>query len=88
MFYDNIVISGGSSMFPGITDRLGIELKKRVASVPGITVTIDSMISRQFTPWVGGSLLASLDSLKGFWLTKKEYEDSGPEGVCYKFFWR
>lgn len=86
MFYNNIVIAGGSSKFPGMTERLTTELRKRTVKIPGFKVNIDSMPFKQFSAWAGGSLLASLDGLKGFWLTRKEYEDGGPEAVCTKFF--
>lgn len=86
IFYENIVVSGGSTMFPGLIERLDLELTRRLARRQDVKIHIDALASRQYSVWAGGSLLASLDNLKGFWLTKKEYEDAGPEGVSYKFF--
>ncbi|XP_063837651.1 uncharacterized protein LOC135086789 [Ostrinia nubilalis] len=86
MFYENIVVSGGTSMFSGLIERLCIEMRKRVAKQPDVKTSIDAMSLRQNCVWTGGSIMASMDNLKGFWLSKEEYGDAGPESVNYKFF--
>ncbi|OWR43718.1 actin [Danaus plexippus plexippus] len=86
LFYDNIVLSGGSSLFRGLSERLSVELSRRVSDMPGIKANVSSIPSRHYSSWLGGSILASLKSLHGFWMTKQEYDDNGPERVHYKFF--
>lgn len=65
------------------TNELTHLLKKKL---PNVKVKIDAMSNRQNTAWAGGSILASLPNLKGFWLTKEEYADLGSDRVKSKFF--
>lgn len=85
-FYNNIVISGGSSLFPGLRERLNVELKKRTIDVPDISTYVEAMPSRHIAPWAGGSIFASLSATKGLWMTRHEYEDAGVDRVNYKFY--
>ena len=86
LFYGNIVIAGGTSLFKGLPERLGIELSKRVIGQEQIVARVDAMPSRRYAAWLGGSILASLKSSQGFWMTNNEYEDNGAERVHYNFF--
>ncbi|MHA2089945.1 MAG: actin, cytoplasmic 2, partial [Candidatus Kariarchaeaceae archaeon] len=77
--YSNIVLSGGSTMFPGLKERLHKEL---VALVPeGVEVKVVAPPERRYSVWIGGSILASLKTFGKMWVTKKEYTDSGPKAV-------
>ncbi|KAM3956892.1 actin [Aphomia sociella] len=86
LFYNNIVVSGGSSIFSGFSERLKAELILKTKKLPEVKVNVDGISNRQFATWIGGSLLASLGSMKGFWLTSEEYVDAGSDRVNYKFF--
>ncbi|CAG4984687.1 unnamed protein product [Parnassius apollo] len=86
LFYNNIVLSGGSTLFKGLSDRLALELNKQVKDLPGVETNVDAMSSRHLAAWAGGSILASMDSLNGFWMTKEEYEDDGADRIHCKFF--
>ncbi|XP_063393499.1 uncharacterized protein LOC134678743 [Cydia fagiglandana] len=86
MFYDNIVLSGGGSQLAGIDKRLNQELLLRVLEHPNYRVTVDAMESRHHATWRGGSMLACMDAVKGCYLTKEEYEDSGTGRVRQKFY--
>lgn len=77
--YSNIVLSGGSTMFPGMKERLHKEL---VAMVPeGVEVKVVAPPERRYSVWIGGSILASLKTFNKMWVTRKEYNDSGPKSV-------
>merc|ERR1712227_707426 len=65
--YGNIVLSGGSTMFPGIADRMNKEITAKAPT--------------SMTVWIGGSILASLSTFEEMWVTKEEYDDSGPSIV-------
>ena len=41
---------------------------------------------RVYSTWIGGSILAALDTFKKMWVSKKEYEDEGPRAVHRKTF--
>ncbi|KAI5640927.1 actin domain-containing protein [Phthorimaea operculella] len=87
--YENIVISGGSTQFPGFGTRLVYELTSLMKAKKldfSKKVKLDELPTRQTVTWVGGSMLASLDHMKGFWMTKDEYDDIGPDRVNYKFY--
>lgn len=86
LFYANVVVSGGSSLFKGLPERLGIELSRRVNDQPGIEARVEAIPSRHYAAWMGGSILASLNSTQGFWMTNAEYKDDGADRVHYKFF--
>jgi len=80
--YGNVVMSGGSTMFPGIADRMSKEI---VAKAPSsMTVKIVAPPERKYSVWIGGSILASLSTFEDMWVTKDEYDDSGPSIVHRK----
>jgi actin-related protein len=77
--FSNIVLSGGSTMFPGLKERLHKEL---VELVPDTTeVKIISPPERRYSVWIGGSILSSLKTFKKLWVTKKEYKENGASAV-------
>lgn len=77
--YSNIVLSGGSTMFPGLKERLHKELTAMVP--PGVEIKIVAPPERRYSVWIGGSILASLKTFSKMWVTRKEYNDSGPKSV-------
>lgn len=85
LFYENVTVAGGSSMISGLVNRLKMELGLKVVGEEW-SARVDALPSRKYAAWVGGSILASLNCLKGFWMTKQEYQDVGPDRVNYKFF--
>uniref|UniRef100_A0A8B9SDQ3 Actin related protein T3 n=1 Tax=Apteryx owenii TaxID=8824 RepID=A0A8B9SDQ3_APTOW len=74
-FYSNIILSGGSSLFPGIAERLNKEIAHMV---PGdVKVKVSAPPERKFSAWVGGSILASLSTFQHMWITTTEYREAG-----------
>ena len=41
---------------------------------------------RKYSTWIGGSILASLDTFKKIWVTKEQYFDEGARILDSKFF--
>merc|ERR1712226_1430969 len=58
--YMNTVLSGGSTMFPGLVDRMTKELT--MMNNDRIRVKVMAPPERKYSVWVGGSILASLSS--------------------------
>jgi len=83
--YGNIVLSGGSSCFPGIADRLQKELVSLVGTA-SMKVKIIAPPERKYSVWIGGSILASLSTFQQMWISKEEYDESGPSIVHRKCF--
>lgn len=82
--YQNVVLSGGSTLFKGFGERLLSEVKK--AAPKDIKIKISAPPERKYSTWLGGSILASLDTFKKMWITKREYEDEGARALQKKNF--
>ncbi|XP_042867723.1 actin-like [Penaeus japonicus] len=82
--FANIVMSGGSTMYAGIADRMQKEITSLAPST--IKIKIIAPPERKYSVWIGGSILASLSTFQQMWITKDEYEESGPGIVHRKCF--
>jgi actin, other eukaryote len=60
--YSNIVLSGGTTMFPGIADRMSKEITALAPSSMKIKVVAPP--ERKYSVWIGGSILASLSTFQ------------------------
>ena len=80
--YSNVVLSGGTTMFPGMADRIAKELSALVP--PNMKVKIIAPPERKYSVWIGGSILGSLTTFQNMWITKAEYDESGPSIVHKK----
>ncbi|RRT44009.1 hypothetical protein BHE74_00059104 [Ensete ventricosum] len=60
--YGNIVLSGGSTMFPGIAERMNKEITALAPSSMKIKVVAPP--ERKYSVWIGGSILASLSTFQ------------------------
>jgi len=83
--YQNIVMSGGTTMFDGISERVNKEVVALAPSTMKIKVVAPA--ERKFSVWIGGSILSSLSTFQTMWITKQEFEESGPSIVHRKCFW-
>jgi len=83
-FFENIILSGGNTMFSGITERLSKEIK--LLAPKSMNIKIISEKNRQNSVWIGGSILSSLDSFQNLWILKEEYDEYGPTIVNRKCF--
>jgi len=82
--YLNIVLSGGTTMFPGIAERLTKEITSLAPAAMKIKVVAPP--ERKYSVWIGGSILASLSTFQQMWISKAEYDESGPSIVHRKCF--
>ncbi|EJD00789.1 Actin/actin-like protein [Fomitiporia mediterranea MF3/22] len=80
--FGNVVLSGGSSMYPGLPERLNKELTALVSS--SMKVKIVAPPERKYSVWIGGSILASLSTFQNLWITREEYDENGPSIVHRK----
>ena len=74
--FKNIVLAGGNTMLPGLTERLLKELKVLAPST--VDIKIIAPPERKCSAWIGGSMLASSKSLSNAWISKEDYDESGP----------
>merc|ERR1712130_451602 len=82
--YANNVLSGGTTMYPGIADRMQKEITALAPST--MKIKIIAPPERKYSVWVGGSILASLSTSQAMWITKAEYDEAGPSIVHRKCF--
>jgi len=82
--YNNIVMSGGTTMFNGIAERLNKEITALAPST--IKIKVVAPAERRFSVWIGGSILSSLSSFQTLWVTKAEFDETGPTIVHRKCF--
>nr|VZI26720.1 unnamed protein product [Spirometra erinaceieuropaei] len=82
--YSNIVLSGGSTMYPGIAERMNKELTSLAPSSTKINIIAPP--ERKYLAWIGGSMLVGLPAFQQMWITKQEYDESGPQIVHRKCF--
>jgi len=82
--YGNVVLSGGTTMFPGIAERVHKEITALAPAA--IKVKVVAPPERKYSVWIGGSILSSLSTFQQMWITKDEYDESGPSIVHRKCF--
>lgn len=74
--YKSVILSGGSTLFPGMETRLEEELRRLVG--PKTKIAISASPERRFSSWIGGSLVASLASFSAMCVTRNDYNETGP----------
>uniref|UniRef100_A0A8C6U335 Actin n=1 Tax=Neogobius melanostomus TaxID=47308 RepID=A0A8C6U335_9GOBI len=80
----NMLLSGGTSLCPGLAARLRAELKEVTADQ--IQMKIDAPTDRKYAAWIGGSVLASLSTFPQMCISGQEYTDYGSSIVHQKCF--
>eukprot|EP01038_Epipyxis_sp_PR26KG_P011319 gene11319-15182_t len=95
-YYEHIVLSGGSSMYPGLPSRLKKDLTDRYLKdiLKGdtekmkkskIKIKIEDPPRRKHMVFLGGSVLADvMKDRSEFWISKQEYDEFGKEYVINK----
>ncbi|EDW42041.1 GM24236 [Drosophila sechellia] len=68
----------------GIADRMQKEITALAPST--IKIKIIAPPERKYSVWIGGSILASLSTFQQMWISKQEYDESGPGIVHRKCF--
>ncbi|XP_078066344.1 uncharacterized protein LOC144492181 isoform X2 [Mustelus asterias] len=82
--FRNILLSGGSTLFPGLEERLLKEIKFQVPS--GLPIKVIAPPNRNNSVWMGASILTSLTAFKDMWVTSNDYRDYGPAIINKRCF--
>ncbi|MEQ2279231.1 hypothetical protein AMECASPLE_007298 [Ameca splendens] len=82
--FSNVVLSGGTTMFPGIADRMQKEITAMASK--SMKIKVIAPPERKYSVWIGGSILGSLSTFQQLWISKQEYDESGPGIVHRKCF--
>eukprot|EP01084_Bolivina_argentea_P206634 352727_1 len=80
--YENILLTGGCTMFKGMSERLYKEIK--LIAPDSMKVNVIAPTERKYSIWIGGSILSSLRTFEEMWIRKEEYDEQGPSIVHRK----
>lgn len=86
---ENVLLVGGSSMFPGLAERLLQEIRECSPWVaPGKKrelVKVYALPDRGVLTWCGGAALAECDVFRQLWTTKEDYRAHGASAIHRTF---
>jgi len=80
----NIILSGGTTMFEGMGERMYKEIHALAPSTMKVKVLAPP--ERKYSVWIGGSTLTSLSTFQTMWINRQEYDESGPSIIHRKCF--
>lgn len=82
--YSGVVLTGGTSLFASLRDRLEKEMAETAPAMMKVKVTAPTnAVERRYSTWIGGSILASLGTFQQMWMSKEEYKEHGA-GLIHK----
>jgi actin-related protein len=81
----NIVLAGGNTAWADLHFRMQVDLSAR-AQTTGAKVKVLGLQpqDRRFSPWVGGSILATLGTFQQMWVSRHDYDEHGSNVVLKK----
>ena len=79
-----MVMSGGTTMYAGIAERLQQELTNLAPAK--MKVKMNAPKERKYSVWIGGAILSNLSSFETMWVTREDFEESGASIVHRKCF--
>lgn len=79
--YNNIILSGASTMFPQLHSRLDIEIRALVSD--HLPLRVIAPPERRSSAWIGGAVVSSLSSFDDILISRQEYEEFGP-GIVHR----
>lgn len=82
--YNNIILTGGNTMFPGFRERMEKEVTKLAPKRHIVKTTAHPVVG--YSAWLGGTILASLPSFQEMLVTKQEYDENGSSIIHKKCF--
>ncbi|EFC45850.1 actin-related protein [Naegleria gruberi] len=80
--YNNIIISGGVSLLPGLADRIRHDLAQLIPK--SLRLSVVAAPERRYSSWIGGSIAGSLESFAEMAVAMADYEEYGCEALQRK----
>lgn len=78
----NIILSGGTTMYTGLPDRLKNEITALAPA--GAEIRVIAAADRKYAVWKGASTLASLSTFASSWVSAEDYQENGAAVVHRK----
>jgi actin, other eukaryote len=80
--YENVLLAGGSTMFPGLAERLTAEIGSLAPKSTKVRVLAPP--ERKYSAWIGGSMLGSHQrNFLQLSISKDEFDEHGP-GIVHR----
>jgi actin, other eukaryote len=73
----HIVLAGGNTMFKGFEKRFSMEMKSLLNVGMSKLLQVKASADRHQSVWVGGTVLASMSTFEGQWITARDYDEIG-----------
>ena len=71
---ESICLIGGNTLMKNFPEKLRMELSDNKDTG---SFNLSFVPERQFSSWVGGSIMSSLDNFQYMWVTKEEFDEKG-----------
>ena len=71
---ENICLIGGTTLYNGYFERLELELSQRKENN---SFRLNSSAERQYSSWIGGSIVSSLSNFNSMWVSRQNYDEAG-----------
>lgn len=82
----NIILVGASSLFAHFNEKVSRDLSTKWSPTYfKAKIITANPLERQFSSWIGASVLTSLGSFQQMWCSRAEYEEYGVTLACTKF---
>lgn len=79
----NVCLSGGTTLLKNFGDKLRLELSNSADNIP---YKVESIEERQFSAWIGGSIVSSLENFQYMWVKKEDYDKGKLDAIDSKCF--
>ncbi|XP_056651951.1 actin, clone 302 isoform X1 [Monodelphis domestica] len=73
---NNLILSGGSTLCPGMKRRLWREIQSLMKG--SLKVNIMAPSDRLLSVWIGASVITSLSTFQQMWMSSSDYNELGP----------
>ncbi|EFC36421.1 hypothetical protein NAEGRDRAFT_54418 [Naegleria gruberi] len=80
---DNMILSGGNTLIPNFSERLVQELNSSQSSDYKYKFRVISPPEREYSSWIGGSILSCLHHVDNISIKKSEFEEIG-ESIVHR----
>ena len=78
--FGDILLSGGNTSIKGFHQTLHKGIKERINN--RIKIRLYTPQKPQFSSWIGGKVITSLNNFNNMWITKEEWDEKGEN--CFK----
>lgn len=79
---NNLIVTGGNTLFSNYNDRLQRELSMLLPSI--LKIRCLSLSDRLYASWLGGAIVSALTAFQPMWISRAEYDECGPSIIHRK----